>query len=402
MDLAVDQQRNYVLHLLGGGALFIALQFGSVRLVIPWIDGHLGVAYILVASVVPVVQFGLIVAQLGGAPLISRVALRKRPVAGLGLGLAAVLLAIIGAALRLPPELAGIALLFFVLCFAVSHGAFNVGYDDLLAKTVSKELRGRLVAHRAALGGTLTLLISLAILIFLPQVQGNQAMLLWLAVVGWIGVALAYACLREPPSEPQKQALTLAQLSHGFGLIGVYPWFRRLLIGRAFLLSVELAIPFYAIHAATLHDPTAQNLTVFVVATGLGVVLGGLLWGNLSNRVRMVAGALCTLSAGALILVVDGVEAWRIPYFHAFAFVLLTLGEQGAIQGEMTYMVDHAPASDRPALIATGNALMWTLGIGVGLALGAAGHLHDIRTPLVILMAFNAAAALYALRAFKT
>ncbi|HSA83185.1 MAG TPA: hypothetical protein VLE23_20370, partial [Geminicoccaceae bacterium] len=67
----------------------------------------------------------------------------------------------------------------------------------------------------------------------------------------------------------------------------------------------------------------------------------------------------------------------------------------------ITYMMDHAPAADRPSLIATANASMRVLGIGVGLALGAAGHLHDIRTPLVVLMAFNAAAAFYALRAFK-
>ena len=104
------QRRNYALHLLGGGALFVALQFGSMRLVIPWIDGHLGVPYILVALVVPLVQFGLIVAQLGVAPLLSRVALRRRPVVGLGLVLAAALLAIIGVAASLPAEFAGVAL----------------------------------------------------------------------------------------------------------------------------------------------------------------------------------------------------------------------------------------------------------------------------------------------------
>lgn len=73
-DERPDQRRNYALHLLGGGALFVALQFGSMRLVIAWIDGHLGGPYFLVALVVPLLQFGLIVAQLGVAPLISRVA----------------------------------------------------------------------------------------------------------------------------------------------------------------------------------------------------------------------------------------------------------------------------------------------------------------------------------------
>jgi hypothetical protein len=36
----------------------------------------------------------------------------------------------------------------------------------------------------------------------------------------------------------------------------------------------------------------------------------------------------------------------------------------------------------------------------VALIVGAAGHLHDIRTPLAILIACNVAAALYVRRAF--
>ena len=106
----------------------------------------------------------------------------------------------------------------------------------------------------------------------------------------------------------------------------------------------------------------------------------------------MVGGAVLALLAGALALVIDVVEQWHIAYFHAFVFVLLTLGEQGVIQGQITYMADHAPPDDRPTLIGTTNAVMWTLGIVVALVLGAAGHLHHILTPLVVLMAFNAAA----------
>ena len=140
---------------------------------------------------------------------------------------------------------------------------------------------------------------------------------------------------------------------------------------------------------------------MFVVATGIGVILSGFLWAGMSNSARMLGGAQCALIAGALTFVIDAVEGWRIPYFHALVFTLLTLGEQGTIQGETTYMVDRAPAEDRPTLIATGNALMWTLAIGVALLLGAAGHLNDIRTPLVLLMAFNAVAMIYVMTALR-
>ena len=401
MQPLIDDRRNYALHLVGGGFLFVGLQFGNMRLVVPWIDTQLGVAYFLVALIVPVLQLSLVVAQLGGAPLVSRFDLRKRPVVGLILVLVAALLGIIGAAMSLAPWLAGLALLGCVLCFGVGHGAFNVGYDDLFAKTVADAQRGRLIAYRASLGGTLTLAVSLAVLLYLPEVEGNQVLLLWLAVAGWIGVALAYAALDEPASPMVHKPFTLTELSRGFGLIRAYPWFRRLLIGRALLLSAELAIPFYAIHAATIHDPTAQNTTVFVLASGIGVISSGLLWANSTNRARMAAGALFALVAGVLTLLIDAIEDWQIAYFHAFVFVLLTLAEQGSVQGQINYLIDHASATDRPTLIATGNAFMRILGIGVALVLGAAGHLHDIRTPLVVLMVFNVAAAVYALHAFK-
>jgi hypothetical protein len=236
-------------------------------------------------------------------------------------------------------------------------------------------------------------------LTLLPRVAGNHVMLLWLAVAGWVGVVVAYGALIEAPSQPIRRPITLAELRRGFGLIGTYPWLRRLLVANALLLSVTLAMPFYAIHAATLHDPTAQNLTVFVVATGIGLISSGALWAAWSNRGRMVGGALLALLAGALSLIIDAVEQWHIAYFHAFVFFLLTIGEQGVLQGQDIYMVNHAPPGDRPTLIGTSNAVLWTLGIGVALVLGAVGHLHHILTPLVVLMAFNAAAALYALAA---
>ena len=53
------------------------------------------------------------------------------------------------------------------------------------------------------------------------------------------------------------------------------PWFRSYVIARCLLVSVELAMPFYAIHAAALHSHKQVSLSIFVVATGIAVVIGG-------------------------------------------------------------------------------------------------------------------------------
>ena len=45
-------------------------------------------------------------------------------------------------------------------------------------------------------------------------------------------------------------------LRQSFGIAFALPWFRRFIVARTLFLSIELAMPFYAIHAATLHKDT--------------------------------------------------------------------------------------------------------------------------------------------------
>lgn len=386
------ERRNYALHLVGGGFLFVALQFGSTRLVVPWIGVHLGVAYVLVAAILPAVQLGLIAGQLGSAPYFVRTRMRRKAVVGAGLMLAMALAIVFVATNSLPPLAAAVVLLACMVGFGVNHGAFNVGYEDLLAKTIPSPRRGPLTAHRAAIGGAATVLIALVIL-QLPEVQQSHDDVLWLGVAGWLGVVGAYALLREPASDPKAQPFAWSEFLRGLNLIGAYPWYRRLLIANVLLLSVELAIPFYAIHAATLHDPTAQNVTLFVLTSSVGVLLSGL-WAKVPIRSRIVAGALLAALAGTLTFLVQATGPWQVPYFYAGLFVLLTLGEQGSIQGRMTYLANHASDRDRPAMVATSSTTGWIVGIGLAALLAMAGQFQDIRLPLVILIATNLAAAL--------
>ena len=134
---------------------------------------------------------------------------------------------------------------------------------------------------------------------------------------------------------------------------------------------------------------------MFVLASSVGVLIGGLLWARFSVRSRIVAGALLTAAAGALTFVVEALGHQPVPYLYGFLFVVLTLGEQGSVQGRTTYLVNRAPDHDRPIRVATSNTSTWIVGIGMSALLATAGQLHDIRTPLVILIAVNLAAALY-------
>jgi MFS family permease len=395
-----DLRRNYALQLIAGGFLFIAIQFGNTRLVVPWIGAHLGVAYLLVAAILPVLQLGQIVGQLGSAPYIARARTSKTSVVATSLMLAVALAAVIVAVKTLPAQVAAVVLLLCMLVFGACHGALNVGYENLLAHTIVPRVRGRLMADRASLGGLVAVLLGLLVML-LPADDRNGDDVLWWAVAGWLGMMLAYAALREPACERLTEPFSWQELLRGLRLIGVYRWYRDLLLANTLLLSVELAIPFYAIHAATLTDVGTGNVTLFVITSSVGVLISGLLWKAFSVRGRIIAGAMVCALGGALTFLVQGVDHGNIPYYYAFLFILLTLGEQGSIQGRLTYLDNRAPEHDRPILVATTSTAGWVVGIGVSAVLAAAGSLSDIRTPLVILIFFNLASALYVWRTLE-
>jgi MFS family permease len=396
-------RRNYWLHVLGGGGWIMALQFGNPRLVLPWISHHLTVAYFLVALLLPLVQLGSVAAQLLITPHLTRLALRKRAVTGMGLALAGVFALIFAAAATLAPAVAAIALLGCAIMVGLSLGVLSVSHTDLQAKTVARRVRGKVAAQGATLGGILTLGTSLAIWMFLPGAADNHLLLLWLAVGAWIGFAWAHYAIQEQPSAPVAGHGGLAQVRQGLSLPAQYPWFGRYLTWRCLLLSVELAIPFYAMHAASLHDPTARNLSAFVVAIALGLVLSGPIWGRVIDRHNAAVGAAgswLAAAAGIVVLILDQLGYMAAPFWHALLFLPLSFARQGVVQARNRHLSVKAPAQHLPAMAGFSNALLACAGIVVALIVGAAGHLHDIRTPLVILIACNVAAALYARRAF--
>lgn len=379
----------------------MALQFGSPEVVLPWVGHHLGVAYVVVAMLVPLVEAGYVTSQLSLAALIGHVPLRKYGLIVAGLALAAVF-GLIFVATQVSPVGAALSLLAFAVLFGLGFGAFMLSSNDLIGKTVPGQLRGHLLARGAAVGGVVTLGAVFALSMLMPAVAGNHIILVWLAAGAWLGAVLVYAGVLEEPSRPQTSQGQAVSLRKSWQLIGKLPWFRRLLVLRVLLLSVEIGITFYAIHAATLHGPTIQSLSGFVVAMSMGLVLSGPVWGRLVDRhnaLALVAASLLAAVSGVVVLIMDALGEPGGPFVHGLLFLPLSLAAEGSYQGRTRALLSRTSEQDRPTLLALSSALLAAAGVGVALILGVVGHLHDIRTPLAILILINIAAALYVPRA---
>jgi len=366
-----DVPRNYLLNLLNGACSKLGEQLAGPGLVLAWILGAIGAPAGLVGLLAPVRQAGALLPQLAVAGAIRAVALRKWYWVGAGLVQAVCLLSMAIAVIALPPLAAGVAIVVLLGVFSVASGVGSVAFQDVLGKTVPKGRRGSLLANRAAVGGALTLLAG-AILYSLTDDSGDIAPVLWLLILAallWVGAAAAFAAISERPGATEGGRNMLAEALTGVRLVREEPGFRRFLLARSALVTVEVAAPFYALHASELFGGAGQALGVFVVSVGFAGMLSSPVWGRFadrSSRMVMVAAALVAGAAAVVALAVGATAALHTPSAYAVVFILIGVAEAGVRLGRKTYLVDAAPAKERTLYVAFTNTVMGLFALVAG------------------------------------
>jgi len=370
-----DVPGNYLLNVANGSATKLAEQLASPGLVLPWLLAAIGAPAALIGFLAPVKQVGALLPQLAVAARIRRLARRKVAWVGAGLIQAACLGLMIPAATALPPTAAGVAIVLLLAAFSTASGVGSVAFQDVLGKTVPKGRRGRLLSNRAAIGGALTLAAGL----FMRLVLGEDAALapyLWLiAAAGllWALAAVLFARIDETPGATHGGKNALDQAREGVGLVRRVAGYRRYLAARALLVTVEVAMPIYALHAHGLFGGALASLGVYVLAVGVANVLSSPFWGVFSDlsarRTMALAGAVGALAGGLALGLAAAPEAWRTAELYALVLFVLGIAEAGVRLGRKTYLVDAAPKDERPLYVAFANS---SIGV-VTLAVGAIG-----------------------------
>lgn len=394
--------RNYLLNVGNGACTKLAEQIAGPNLVLPWLLGALGAPASIIGLLMPVKQFAALLPQLFVAGRIRGVARRKWVWTAAGLIQAVALLVIAAAALVLPPLAAGVAVLAVFALFSVASGTGSVAFQDVAAKTVPKGRRGRMLSNRAMIGGVLTMIAGLVIQRWVGA--GSAVVTYTLPVVVaaglWAAAAVLFAAIREHPGATDGGRRLADEIGAGMRLFARESGYRRFLGVRALLLSVELAMPFYALYAQSLFDNGAAVLGLFLLAVGLGNVLSSPVWGRFSDRssrtVLIASG--CLAAAIAVVALAIGAlpHAWRSPWLYAVVFVLLGIAEQGVRLGRKTYLVDAAPADDRPLYVAFANTGVGVLALAGGVV-GAAVQFHGAGAAIMILGVLSVLGALVGL-----
>jgi hypothetical protein len=407
--------RNYKAMLGLGTSYGSASQLADPKTVLPFLYVSFGAPAFFVGLLYPLVQAAGMITQLIGAPVFGSPA-RSRQHQMLSFFLMGSTLATLG---LFAPRLPGVmlVLLFLVAALFIGGGrAINtLAWSNLMRRIFSDDRRNALLYAQSGLAGFLTVPIALLLHagIHFQSAIEKHMMLLWVGATIMLFSGILLFLVREPadaptraepkapPREPTAAPSFIEKVrTHYLDTLRA-AWFRDFVLARLLLLSVELAPPFYAIHAATFHKNTGGSLNTFVAATGIAYFVGAPLWrraGRVSDGKVLVLGALLGAGAGFWAMAIEYIPSIRDPLTYAIVFFLIAFANIGVSNARTSFLLKHAPADRQSYFVGLSSTTTTALGIVVALGFGAMAHLQGAFYAVCLIIGLNIATALFCAR----
>ena len=404
------EKKNRAYLLWGGIADSLSDILASPSIVLPFLYLALGAPQFLAGLLLPCVKGARIVAEAMMSPYV-RVGNRAKKamiLPNLVIALVLATLALSGAALS-----DGIVMALFVLVALIvgcCYGIWALGSNHIYGAELEEEERGQIIFTQLAI----SCIIAIALVWATRALKDGETPLERHRVLLWLGVlALLVSCFCmflivltksseevSNPEEPEERESFFNQVSHGWSLALQYAWFRRFLVARLFFLSVELATPFYTIHAATFHLTTPHILSIFVTATSAGRALGAILWRRVVRKsIRYtIAGASMIACLSALLAI--GFDLFGLasnPWIYAATIFFLSFGIGGETEGRYLYLLSMSSDTNRPYMVAFSDAVAGIGGIIFAAVLGLVAQIQSVLIPLTVLAVLNAISVYLAL-----
>jgi MFS family permease len=389
---------NFVVHLGSRLATKLGDALSSPRLVLTWLMAALGVSPTLIGFVVPLREAGSLLPQVAIGSAVRRMPVRKWVWVGGSVAQGIAVLAIGAVTLTLRGGAAGWAIIALLAVFAFARGVCSVTSKDLVGKTVPRRRRGRLTGLSASIAGAITVLVGGALVAVGPESIPARAFAGLLAFAGamWLVGALVMTRLAESPGATAGAGNAFREALASFSLLRRDPNFRRFVVARGLLASTVLSMPFYVLLARDATGDRAATLGLFLISSNLATMLSGYTWGKLADRssrhAMMIAGLTASLVgvavfvATTLSMAQKAEAAWGggAGAMYAAFFFLLSYAHTGIRVGRKTYLVDFAPAAQRPSYVAVSNTV---IGV-VLLASGSLGVLGTFLSPEQVILVF--------------
>ena len=385
-DFEQEVERNYrynaVVNVLDGTFFWLGASFIAAHTILPLYVSHFSDSKLVLGLLSMITSTGWLLPQLFTARWVQQLPRKKVIPVRLGLFTERLPVLLMVPAAWLATRSPTLALVAFFVLFAwhvVGAGVVAVAWQDMIAKVIPLDRRGRFFGV-ANFGGTATgVLGAIAAAWLLERYDfpyGYVSCFAAAAVftfISWILLALT----REPVQVSQEPAISQQEYWRRLpAILRADPNFRRYLLSQVVIALSKMALGFLAVYAAQRwHLPDSQAGS-FTASMLVGQALSNLLFGVLADRKgHKLVLELSTL-LGALAVGLAGLAP--VPAWFHVVFALTGASAAGFMLSGIMIVFEFSAPDVRPTYIGLNNTVG---GVAAGLAplfagwlAGAAGY----------------------------
>ncbi len=357
-----DFRWNFIVNMLDGTSFWFGISFMSAAVILPLYVSHFTDNPLFIGLIPFFGTAGYLVPQLFAANVVERAPIKKFFPVTLGFFLARLPIFLLApAAFFLAANQPTFALMAFFLLYAwhtVGTGWQIVGYQDMIAKIIPVDKRGRFFGITNFLGNGMGILGALAVPFVLGKYPFPQGFVISFAIAGvliflsWFFLSLT----REPAIHNNKPAVSeLDYLRSLPQVLGKDRNLRMYLLAQVLFSLNGMASGFLVVYAVkTWNMPDAQA-SGFTIAMQVGLALANLLFGFLADRKgHKLNLELCVLisilSLGIAIVAPN--PLWFFPIF----FLRGAIGAGTYISG-VSIVYEFTDAENRATYIGLANTI---------------------------------------------
>jgi len=357
---------NFICGLLHGVFYRAGMAFSEPMSVLPVFLSHFTGSLTMIGVFSALIQGGGMLPLLFVANRLERVR-RKKPVLLAAIWVRAAAWGILGLLVFFwrdgDTTLVLMALLTLLFIFSFAGGVASIPFNDLWAKVLPANMRGRFFGHRQLWGGVLALGAAYVV----KRVLGNPDLvfpnnygLLFLLSFAFLVISyIALSSVREPEGEiidaPRKlstflgQSLRMVREDRNFG---------RFLLSRMTIGFTTFALPFYVLYGKQELQMPAERIGLLIGSQVAGSILSNIVWAELSDR---VGNRIVIRLTGLVSLLIPVLTLISTRFFGStllvVVFALIGVQISGTGIGFKNYLLEIAPPPLRPAYIAVAGTL---------------------------------------------
>lgn len=391
--------------LLAQGSFYsTALQLSNVSAVLPFLCAQLGSVWIA-ALLYPLFCIGIIAGYCAAPFLLGRARHLKNLVFAGG----AVAMAIFISCTALAVQRGiWINAVFMVSSAAlgITKGISDGAHTEVVTARLTISGRTRLILSEYSVS---TIVVAGATLFLLPAIvpregNGMRVTLLWCATGCMLAAAIAALLVGPTAAHSRFPVSRIREMfTQGMQAVRTQHWFRRYVGTQLLLVPVTLGITFYSLHASAQAGHGNGRISVLVVGSSLGLLIGSWLWRVVDRaagvRGMLVGSSTLAVMAAMVSLVAVASHSWSNAIVNGLVFLMAAAADQAVYTSSVAWVGMFAPEQERPMLMGFGRALVAAAASVAGVVLGGMARRPDAIWPIIVVLGLSAIALNAALRA---